>query len=134
MEAVTIAQTPGELYNSILIDTPLSEFFNGFSEADLDEMNIEIIRNTLYKVAFLALSSNQVALVELDRGVLQAVQGYRRLHGGDNVPHPRIRSRPKSVFDHDQLFRNRADKRRTREALPRVRNPLSLRFGSFSII
>jgi len=49
MEAVTIAQTPGELYNSILIDTPLSEFFNGFSEADLDEMNIEIIRNTLYK-------------------------------------------------------------------------------------
>jgi len=50
MEAVTIAQTPGELYNSILIDTPLSEFFSGFSEADLDEMNIEIIRNTLYKV------------------------------------------------------------------------------------
>ena len=50
MEAVTIAQTPGELYNSILIDTPLSEFFSGFSEADLDEMNIEIIRNTLFKV------------------------------------------------------------------------------------
>ena len=50
MEAVTIAQTPGELYNSILIDTPLAEFFNGFSEADLDEMNIEIIRNTLFKV------------------------------------------------------------------------------------
>ena len=49
MEAVTIAQTPGELYNSILIDTPLSEFFTGFSEADLDEMNIEIIRNTLFK-------------------------------------------------------------------------------------
>jgi len=49
MEAVTIAQTPGELYNSILIDTPLSEFFSGFSEADLDEMNIEIIRNTLFK-------------------------------------------------------------------------------------
>jgi V-type H+-transporting ATPase subunit d len=49
MEAVTIAQSPGELYNSILIDTPLSEFFSGFSEADLDEMNIEIIRNTLYK-------------------------------------------------------------------------------------
>ena len=76
MEAVTIAQdrshfylvlmrplveriniwepikTPGELYNSILIDTPLSEFFSGFSEADLDEMNIEIIRNTLFKVSF----------------------------------------------------------------------------------
>ena len=46
-------KTPGELYNSILIDTPLSEFFSGFSEADLDEMNIEIIRNTLFKVKFI---------------------------------------------------------------------------------
>ena len=55
MEAVTIAQSPGELYNSILIDTPLSEFFSGFSEADLDEMNIEIIRNTLYKVRLLRM-------------------------------------------------------------------------------
>merc|ERR1711953_357764 len=54
MEAVTIAQTPGELYNSILIDTPLSEFFSGFSEADLDEMNIEIIRNTLFKVIIIS--------------------------------------------------------------------------------
>jgi len=47
------SKTPGELYNSILIDTPLSEFFSGFSEADLDEMNIEIIRNTLFKVKFI---------------------------------------------------------------------------------
>lgn len=88
MEAVNIAQTPAELYNAILVDTPLggwrpertseasypwrssrgrqscSVFFNELlsfpvaaaffqdciSEQDLDEMNIEIIRNTLYKV------------------------------------------------------------------------------------
>ncbi|CAN0068334.1 V-type proton ATPase subunit d 1 [Petromyzon marinus] len=50
MEAVNIAQTPAELYNAILVDTPLAPFFQDcISEQDLDEMNIEIIRNTLYK-------------------------------------------------------------------------------------
>ncbi|CAO2610130.1 V-type proton ATPase subunit d 1 [Lemmus lemmus] len=54
MEAVNIAQTPAELYNAILVDTPLAAFFQDcISEQDLDEMNIEIIRNTLYKVVFL---------------------------------------------------------------------------------
>ena len=48
MEAVNIAQTPAELYNAILVDTPLAAFFQDcISEQDLDEMNIEIIRNTL---------------------------------------------------------------------------------------
>ncbi|XP_073163383.1 V-type proton ATPase subunit d 1 isoform X2 [Lepidochelys kempii] len=55
MEAVNIAQTPAELYNAILVDTPLAAFFQDcISEQDLDEMNIEIIRNTLYKVCFQA--------------------------------------------------------------------------------
>ncbi|XP_023350812.1 V-type proton ATPase subunit d 1 isoform X2 [Sarcophilus harrisii] len=50
MEAVNIAQTPAELYSAILVDTPLAAFFQDcISEQDLDEMNIEIIRNTLYK-------------------------------------------------------------------------------------
>ncbi|NP_001171740.1 V-type proton ATPase subunit d 1 [Saccoglossus kowalevskii] len=50
MEAVNIASTPAELYNAILVDTPLAPFFQDcISEQDLDEMNIEIIRNTLYK-------------------------------------------------------------------------------------
>ncbi|KAK7804864.1 hypothetical protein U0070_006846 [Myodes glareolus] len=80
MEAVNIAQTPAELYNAILVDTPLGEPLwwkqqldsglsirasvwvlwierggaapkqkDCISEQDLDEMNIEIIRNTLYK-------------------------------------------------------------------------------------
>ncbi|KAI8872202.1 ATP synthase subunit [Ramicandelaber brevisporus] len=39
-----------ELYNTILVDTPLAPYFrNCLSAQDLDEMNIEIIRNTLYK-------------------------------------------------------------------------------------
>lgn len=50
METVTIANTPAELYSAILVDTPLAPFFQEcISEQDLDEMNIEIIRNTLYK-------------------------------------------------------------------------------------
>ncbi|XP_015209842.1 V-type proton ATPase subunit d 2 isoform X2 [Lepisosteus oculatus] len=50
MEAVSIAQSPAELFNAILIDTPLAQFFQDtLSENDLDEMNAEIIRNKLYK-------------------------------------------------------------------------------------
>jgi V-type H+-transporting ATPase subunit d len=38
------------LYNSVLIETPLAGFFKGsLSHQDLDELNIEIVRNTLYK-------------------------------------------------------------------------------------
>lgn len=71
MEAIHVAATPAELYNAVLVDTPLGEkrpidqiegddayvlwivsapfFVDCISEQDLDEMNIEIIRNTLYK-------------------------------------------------------------------------------------
>ncbi|XP_015787883.1 V-type proton ATPase subunit d-like [Tetranychus urticae] len=50
MEAINVATTPADLYNAILVDTPLAPFFvDCLSEQDMDEMNIEIIRNTLYK-------------------------------------------------------------------------------------
>ncbi|XP_064610579.1 V-type proton ATPase subunit d 1-like [Liolophura sinensis] len=50
MEAIHIASTPAELYNAVLVDTPLAPYFiDCISEQDLDEMNTEIIRNTLYK-------------------------------------------------------------------------------------
>jgi V-type H+-transporting ATPase subunit d len=50
MESINIATTPAELYSAVLVDTPLGPYFkNCISEADLDEMNIEIIRNALYK-------------------------------------------------------------------------------------
>eukprot|EP00124_Ichthyophonus_hoferi_P000755 Ihof_evm15s30 gene=Ihof_evmTU15s30 len=48
--SLAIATTPAELFNSVLVDTPLAPYFsNCVSEQDLDEMNIEIIRNTLHK-------------------------------------------------------------------------------------
>lgn len=50
MEAINIASTSAELYNAVLVDTPLANYFlECVSEQDLDEMNVEIIRNTLYK-------------------------------------------------------------------------------------
>ncbi|CAB4032381.1 ATP synthase, partial, partial [Paramuricea clavata] len=50
MASINIASTPVELYNAVLVDTPLAPFFvNCISEQDLDEMNVELIRNTLYK-------------------------------------------------------------------------------------
>ena len=48
---LTVAGNVSELYHSVIVDTPLAPYFHEcLSEEDLDEMNIEIIRNTLYKV------------------------------------------------------------------------------------
>lgn len=50
MPALCVATNVQELFESVLIDTPLAPYFKGcLSASDLDEMNIEIIRNTLYK-------------------------------------------------------------------------------------
>ncbi|KAH9415144.1 V-type proton ATPase subunit VhaAC39-1 [Dermatophagoides pteronyssinus] len=50
MEAIHVASTPSDLYNAVLVDTPLAPYFvNCIGEQDLDEMNVEIIRNTVFK-------------------------------------------------------------------------------------
>nr|OQO19418.1 V-type proton ATPase subunit d [Rachicladosporium sp. CCFEE 5018] len=50
MPALCVATNIEELYNSVLIETPLAAYFKGsLSHQDLDELNIEIVRNTLYK-------------------------------------------------------------------------------------
>jgi len=54
MTSLTAARTVSELYNSVIIDTPLAPYFlDCLSKEDLDEMTssmqLEIIRNTLYK-------------------------------------------------------------------------------------
>mmetsp|Transcript_8692 Transcript_8692/g.22693 ORF Transcript_8692/g.22693 Transcript_8692/m.22693 type:complete len:350 (-) Transcript_8692:565-1614(-) len=48
--AATVPSNPQELYRMVLVDTPLGPYFGDcISLDDLGEMNIEIIRNTLYK-------------------------------------------------------------------------------------
>lgn len=50
MPVLCVATNIEELYNSVLIETPLAPYFKGsLSHHDLDELNIEIVRNTLYK-------------------------------------------------------------------------------------
>lgn len=50
MPVLCVATNIEELYNSVLIETPLAPYFKGsLTHQDLDELNIEIIRNTLYK-------------------------------------------------------------------------------------
>ncbi|KAK9235814.1 V0 complex, c/d subunit of ATPase [Lipomyces kononenkoae] len=78
LPALCVATNVEELYNTVLIDTPLAPYFKDcLSAADLDDLNIEIIRNTLYRAyledfyAFcknLAPPSNQVmaALLEFE--------------------------------------------------------------------
>lgn len=54
MASLCIASTPDELYREIIVDTPLAPYFvECVSLEDLTDINIEIIRNTLYK-AYLA--------------------------------------------------------------------------------
>ncbi|KAG5513282.1 hypothetical protein PMAC_001653 [Pneumocystis sp. 'macacae'] len=50
MPALCISKSIEEFYNTVIIDTPLAPYFKGcLSAIDLNELNIEIIRNTLYK-------------------------------------------------------------------------------------
>ncbi len=50
MPALSVATNVEELYESVLVDTPLAPYFkNCLTASDLDELNIEIIRNTLFK-------------------------------------------------------------------------------------
>ncbi|GAX82090.1 hypothetical protein CEUSTIGMA_g9518.t1 [Chlamydomonas eustigma] len=47
---LAVASNMRELYRLVLVDTPLAPYFSeNLSHEDLDEMNIEIMRNTLYK-------------------------------------------------------------------------------------
>ncbi|EEH15810.1 V-type proton ATPase subunit D [Paracoccidioides brasiliensis Pb03] len=50
MPVLCVASNIEELYNSVLVETPLAPYFKGsLSHQDLDELNIEIVRNMLYK-------------------------------------------------------------------------------------
>ncbi|KAG8902080.1 H(+)-transporting V0 sector ATPase subunit d [Tulasnella sp. 408] len=50
MPALCVATNVEELYQSVLVETPLAPYFRDcVSAQDLDDLNIEIIRNTLYK-------------------------------------------------------------------------------------
>ncbi|KAJ3813340.1 V0 complex, c/d subunit of ATPase [Lentinula lateritia] len=50
MPALCVASNVEELFQSVLVETPLAPYFRDcLSASDLDDLNIEIIRNTVYK-------------------------------------------------------------------------------------
>ena len=50
LKTVCTADSSVELYRLVLVDTPLGPYFGDcLAHEELDEMNIEVIRNTLYK-------------------------------------------------------------------------------------
>lgn len=50
ISTLAVASNMRELYRLVLVDTPLAPYFSeSLTAEDLDEMNIEIMRNTLYK-------------------------------------------------------------------------------------
>jgi len=50
MGTVAVASSMKELYRLVLVETPLAPYFSEcLTSDDLDEMNIEVMRNTLYK-------------------------------------------------------------------------------------
>mmetsp|Transcript_7981 Transcript_7981/g.29529 ORF Transcript_7981/g.29529 Transcript_7981/m.29529 type:complete len:210 (+) Transcript_7981:138-767(+) len=51
LSAVVISQDIHELYRLVLVDTPLAKYLNGKVTAqDLNELNVELVRNIMYKV------------------------------------------------------------------------------------
>ncbi|TCD65107.1 H(+)-transporting V0 sector ATPase subunit d [Steccherinum ochraceum] len=54
MAALGAGNTPDEIYRNCLVETPLAPYFRDcMSSKDIDESNIEIIRNSLYKAYLL---------------------------------------------------------------------------------
>ncbi|KAF7768532.1 hypothetical protein Agabi119p4_7775 [Agaricus bisporus var. burnettii] len=50
MPALCVATNVEELYHTVIVETPLAPYFRDcLSATDLDDLNIEIIRNTVYK-------------------------------------------------------------------------------------
>jgi len=50
LASLAVAQNVRDLYRLVLVDTPLAPYFSeNLASEDLDEMNVEILRNTLYK-------------------------------------------------------------------------------------
>ncbi|KAF8333537.1 putative vacuolar atp synthase subunit D [Cantharellus anzutake] len=63
LPALCVATNVEELYHSVLVETPLAPYFrDALSANDLDDLNIEIIRNTLYR-AYLEDFSNFCASI-----------------------------------------------------------------------
>ncbi|OCH91864.1 vacuolar ATP synthase subunit D 1 [Obba rivulosa] len=77
LPALCVATNVEELYRTVLIETPLAPYFRDcLSAADLDDLNIEIIRNTLYKAYLEDFHAFCQTLGESTAGVMSAILAF----------------------------------------------------------
>jgi len=93
LEAIKLAEDPKKLYEAVLIDSPLAPFMIGcmksqdvtgivederfptkhIGEPDLDELNIDIIRNTLYREYLGAFNAFCISLGDPTSNVMSGI-------------------------------------------------------------
>ncbi|XP_049710039.1 V-type proton ATPase subunit d 2 isoform X2 [Elephas maximus indicus] len=112
MEAVNIAETASDLFNAILVETPLAPFFQDcMSENTLDELNIELLRNKLYKFeadrrAFIiTLNSFGTELTKDDRESLYPTCGKLYPEGLRLLAQVEDFEQMKRVADHYEVYK-----------------------------
>jgi len=77
MSSITLEQTTADLYNNVLVDTPLGQYILGCLEVeDLDEKHVEEIRNTLYKAYLEDFDQFCKGLGEVTYDVMHTVLGF----------------------------------------------------------
>jgi V-type H+-transporting ATPase subunit d len=125
MEAIHIANTPAELYNAVLVDTPLGTvthlshssphlfcaapyFVDCINEQDLDDVNVEIIRNTLFKAYFEDFYEFCQQLGGTTAEVMQEILAVSRLaQFGTHVRACSVRGRSSQHHHHGEQLRHR---------------------------
>lgn len=77
MPALCVATNMEELYNSVMVETPLAPYFRDcLSAHDLDELNIEIVRNTLYRAYLEDFHRFCSGLGDPTSSVMDAILGF----------------------------------------------------------
>eukprot|EP00775_Hariotina_reticulata_P002761 gene2761-3055_t len=102
---LAVAQNMRELFRLVLVDTPLAPYFSeNLTHEDLDEMNIEIMRNTLYK-AYLddfAAFCNKLGGTTGDDMMLPAEQ-EKKLYSNFGLLYPHGHNELSIAEDFDQI-------------------------------
>lgn len=106
LPTLLIATDMDSLYQTVLVDTKLAPFFQGcLSVDDLDDLNIEIVRNRLYK-NYLELFEQFIAknFIDPDREIMSQLLGFEADKRVINIALNSLNNPDLSVEDKLSLF------------------------------
>ena len=140
MKAIVNIEDAKELFHTVLVDTPLGQYFGECIDMDdiENDTNIEIIRNTLYKVTTppppprnsrprnsprnsAQFSDAPPVRSGVPRGLLRLLPEARRVDRRGDDGYSVARGRPPRDQHYGQLDRHRARPQGAREAVPHRR-------------